>query len=279
MRARFCLRVLPKAYLDPYYPRHVGEQFGVLPFNGWVGWEVQTSQTSPFLSPWLLLAHLRPTWQPKISSTEGSWRKMPSRAATIAPRLTHSRALYSGNKTHKHTHTHSLIMYNMWTLIHREQQSQFQVRHAALRILGILLRGFTCGGIWITASCLCEHHCALLTRFGSTLPDLFCQERSQNSVFCAVDGTFLSGLFWDPVTRGAWKVKLHVHAYWLTFFLSFLQLCAVGWTQSNSATMTCFIRIFFFFLSSQLYSQNWSHAHSKLWKWDNKKLFLPFDRS
>ena len=108
MRALFCLRVLPKAYLDPYYPRHVGEQFGVLPFNGWVGWEVQTSQTSPFLSPWLLLAHLRPTWQPKISSTEGSWRKMPSRAATIAPRLTHSRALYSGNKTHKHTHTHTL---------------------------------------------------------------------------------------------------------------------------------------------------------------------------
>lgn len=106
MRARLCLRMLPEAYLDPYYPRHVGEQFGVLPFNGWVGWEVQTSQTSPFLSPWLILAHLRPTRQPKISSTEGTRRKMPSRADTIALRLTHS--LYSGNKTHKHTH--SLIM-------------------------------------------------------------------------------------------------------------------------------------------------------------------------
>ena len=151
--------------------------------------------------------------------------------------------------TQAHTHTHSLIMYNMWTLIHREHQSQFQVRHAALRILGILLRGFTCGGIWITASCLCEHHCALLTRFGSTVPDLFCQERSQNSVFCAVDGTFLSGLFWDPVTRGAWKVKLHVHAYWLTFFCLFYSY--VLWAEQNlilQQWLVLFAFFFFFFV-------------------------------
>ena len=53
----------------------------VSPFNGWVGQEVHTFQTPSlfvFLTFILLFPHLRPTWQPKTTMADGSWRKMLS---------------------------------------------------------------------------------------------------------------------------------------------------------------------------------------------------------
>lgn len=69
-----------------------------------MGQDVQPSPTPLFFSSWLFFPHPRPTWQPKISTTEGSWRERLSCADTNTPQLMDSRALLcSENKTHTHT--------------------------------------------------------------------------------------------------------------------------------------------------------------------------------
>lgn len=125
----------------------------------------------------LFFPHLRPTWQLKISTTEGSWKKCchPQIQTHLSSRTFRLRCTQR-----KKTHTHAYIL-TLWLCKSCERSStgsispSFLARQTACRILRMLyvfvMRGFTCRGVWSTVAH--EHYCALLTCLCTSPSDLF----------------------------------------------------------------------------------------------------------